>query len=198
MNKELASMKTAELTGAELDYWVAKAAGISLKRFKDGGSGNYYWCHDWMENDLPEWAPSKLWSQGGPIIEREGINLSKESIPGFYTWMAQTTCDGPCYVMSGETALIAAMRAYVASVFGEEVPDELTSTGKNKESEREITTAKSVKRIYFNANAVIIQLFPSFDVDGNPCFGRAISISCIDQDMLPALRDEAAKMMRTP
>ena len=73
-------------------------------------------------------APSTNWRQGGPIIEREGVNLSKQT-SGIQAWEAW-----PDYGMSdelaqcGPTPLIAAMRAYAVSKLGDEVdiPEELT------------------------------------------------------------------------
>jgi len=61
-------------------------------------------------------SPSTDWAVGGPIIERAGINLLE--LGG--AWVARASTDG---IWSGETPLIAAMRAYVASVLGDEVPD---------------------------------------------------------------------------
>lgn len=90
-------IKTSELTGAALDWAVAKCEGIRKPDLVGGfdGIGNY----------SEPWEPSTNWSQGGPIIEREA---------------AQYECFGP-------TPLIAAMRCYVASKLGDEVeiPDEL-------------------------------------------------------------------------
>ena len=66
---------------------------------------------------LSEYAPSTDWAQGGPIIEREGIDV----MPMFHFkptgWQAQVP--GTCY--SGPTPLIAAMRCFVASKLGDEV-----------------------------------------------------------------------------
>jgi hypothetical protein len=68
------------------------------------------------------WQPSTDWSQGGPIIEREGVSLEYSAQPE--KWCACIMADQEVY---GPTALIAAMRCYVASKLGDEVevPDEL-------------------------------------------------------------------------
>lgn len=79
---------------------------------------------------------SEQWSQGGPIIEREGIEINVRNwspspgcrLPGKYEWSARL-----CFVRQteckqfGPTPLIAAMRCYVASKLGDEVdiPEEL-------------------------------------------------------------------------
>lgn len=67
--------------------------------------------------DIPDYSTD--WSQGGPIIEREGIDLMKV---GVKQWRADC---GPARY--GPTPLIAAMRCYVASKLGDEVeiPSEL-------------------------------------------------------------------------
>jgi len=97
-------MRTSELQGAALDWAVAKAMG----EYKPTAVPNY----------------STDWSQGGPIIEREGFGVFKYSSGP--EWTARTTDYPPKYV-KGPTPLIAAMRCYVASKLGGEVevPDEL-------------------------------------------------------------------------
>lgn len=135
------SKKVSELSGDELDYWVAKA---------EVEAGHFTFNAD--EHDKPlitingngacstvfgiakphhygprrgsgcgDFTPSMNWLWCGPIIERERIHLSDD-----YTgeWEATWFDDHPytracaCF---GSTPLIAAMRAYVASVYGEEL-----------------------------------------------------------------------------
>ena len=66
------------------------------------------------------------WAHGGPIIERERISTNPaegaddEGQPGWKGWVSfpnEPSAVGPMY---GITILIAAMRAYVASKFGDE------------------------------------------------------------------------------
>jgi hypothetical protein len=116
-------MKVSDLEGALLDYWVAKAAG--LHPIPNEPRGFFYWiddgaaCSGW-------WSPSTIWSQGGPLIEREQITIIDCAIK----WVAMVRqtwgWDGPWskFEAAGPTPLVAAMRAYVASKYGEEVPDE--------------------------------------------------------------------------
>lgn len=126
-------MKASELTGAALDYMVAKCEGF--EPFTDGIS----WIidHAGTYQQLPRYSTD--WAQGGPIIEREGINLFKhnklsESQPD--TWCAHKVVPRPnlegsfnscALALDGPTPLIAAMRCFVASRFGDEVdvPEEL-------------------------------------------------------------------------
>jgi len=117
-------MKTSELTGAALDWAVAKCESWPMDIWYD---------EDQMpmirDDEVPEWKPSTDWSQGGPIIEREWIevvpwpNESDEN----ERWQA-TQHDLPSRIYcSGPTPLVAAMRCYVASKMGNEVevPEEL-------------------------------------------------------------------------
>lgn len=117
-------MKTAELSGVLLDYWVARAEGGKVK-FSDDGS--------FAIKSGGRFEPSTRWAHGGPVIERECIHLEK--FPGgdeYPEWLAFEQSDGwgeppedSPRRQYGDTALIAAMRAYVASKFGAEVPDDV-------------------------------------------------------------------------
>ena len=96
-------VKTSELTGAALDW----AVHIALH-----GSCEGYAEHEYSTN----------WTQGGPIIEREKIQIKEN---GHGHWFAKKFIkDG---WVRGPTPLIAAMRCYVASRLGDEVeiPEEL-------------------------------------------------------------------------
>lgn len=118
-------VKTSELTGAALDWMVAKCEH-AIKRHKYGSpcfnpNTKRVYETEGLRQIGVNFAPSTNWSQGGPIIEREGISVGKCD-----QWGAFATPDTE-EGMQGPTILIAAMRCYVASKFGEEVeiPDEL-------------------------------------------------------------------------
>ena len=121
-------MKTSELAGAELDYWVAKAEGHEatfnehrcvVHTRADGLSLGQQGA-GWVFN------PSTYWRLGGPIIEREGIGLLQIGVgdatekwsANFEYWHEDR--DDP---WTGPTALVAAMRAFVGSKFGVEIED---------------------------------------------------------------------------
>ena len=117
-------MKTAELTGAALDWAVAKCEGLEIY-FDDG-----FVCLVGQPFDTAWrcWNPSTDWAQGGPIIERERISIT----PDVGCWNAHYHDnlfeeDGSDCFQIGTTPLIAAMRCYVASKLGDEVelPEEL-------------------------------------------------------------------------
>ena len=114
-------MKVSELEGPTLDYWVAKACGWLEE---NGLNFEEMTPQFWEENLVSDmFAPSTRWEDGGPIIERERIMLYPEH--GTTTWKAYWSYDGPESETpaKGPTALIAAMRCFVASKFGEKVPD---------------------------------------------------------------------------
>jgi hypothetical protein len=106
--------KVAELEGALLDAAVAKATGD-------------VWQHSHLYRADMQNAPySTEWECGGPIIERERIELLQMHTPREPAlWMASPVISMQEGEISsdwhGPTPLIAAMRAYVASKFGEEV-----------------------------------------------------------------------------
>jgi hypothetical protein len=131
MNKK----PVAELEGAKLDYWVARALGYdSIWKVPDELCGSR---EGWdYVSETSDWNPSENWYQGGPIIEREHIGLyqceywpSPDSPSRQSGWAA--AIDGsPNYGTSfdhefyGQTPLIAAMKAFVASKFGDFVDAE--------------------------------------------------------------------------
>lgn len=103
-------MKTSELEGQDLDL-VVHGLLYPNDPIKKGCTAPPY---------------SYDWAFGGPIIERECIELTK----GYGIWSSQIRS---AYVdewieAEGATPLIAAMRCYVASKLGDEVeiPEELT------------------------------------------------------------------------
>lgn len=108
-------MKTNELTGAALDWAVAKCEVYPMGIWYDEDEMPMV-----REDETPEYKPSTDWTQGGAIIERERISLLDQ---GGDCWLA--TCVWT--EMFGDTHLIAAMRSYVGSKLGDEVqiPEEL-------------------------------------------------------------------------
>jgi hypothetical protein len=118
-------MRTNKLTGAALDWAVAKCEGATDEWHTDKP---FFWegvpCVREAGHDV-EYTPSTDWAQGGPIIEREGIDLQYQG--GDTDKWAADMFGAECSVY-GDTPLIAAMRCYVASKLGDEVePEELTA-----------------------------------------------------------------------
>ena len=112
-------MKTSELIGTKLDWAVAKCEPNMLDLYYSDDNEPLF-----LE-EAPDyhqaWEPSSNWAQGGPIIERERLDVY-----GFdgENWCANDNLRATQY---GPTPLIAAMRCYVASKLGEivELPEEL-------------------------------------------------------------------------
>ena len=128
----MALVKTSELTGAVLDWAVAECEGKNPNT-EYTKPCEYGLFPSWREGD--GFGPliqnySTDWAQGGPIIEREGIDCRKV---GPSEWEPRTLWCGlkrhndVILNMQGPTPLIAAMRCYVASKLGDEVdvPGEL-------------------------------------------------------------------------
>ena len=111
-------IKTKDLTGTALDWAVAKCEGHKVEPLPG-----------LSVHSSASWSMySTDWSQGGPIIEREGISTVQEGDAA--DWVASMydhKADDWHPHTLGETPLIAAMRCYVASKLGDEVeiPNEL-------------------------------------------------------------------------
>lgn len=120
--------KVSELTGAMLDAAVAQALGWLVVE-------DAFWGSAWRDaagkdvgtKPASAFHPSTEWIHGGPIIEREGLDLEfhDELLHGTSErwWEAyRRSTDGSgskCF--TGPTPLIAAMRAFVEDRFGDEV-----------------------------------------------------------------------------
>jgi hypothetical protein len=135
-------MKVSELIGVDLDWWVAKVEGVIVSRERvccgRGEQSSYDEppeCCAQPDEVLAiedgmfpcnEWAPSRNWSQGGPIFEREGFGICKfyeptdGPIPEGNEWCALWRDDSKR--ADGPTPLIAGMRLFVMSKYGDEVP----------------------------------------------------------------------------
>lgn len=142
-------IKTSELSGVALDWAAAKAIdwiepiyGIGAIRYIQE---DQYLAMTEPDPDEPDertdsahfvyehtWSPSRIWSQGGPLIERFSVTLGKRTDcpPGPRQWDAfidTKFCPSATYVNFGSSPLIAACRAIVSAKLGDEVdvPDEL-------------------------------------------------------------------------
>ena len=125
--------KTSELTGVALDWAVAKCEGATDFWFDTVAT---HWVkldgkdralrYGWAQSYLP----STDWAQGGPIIERENIGVTPMTVTvgddrGKRKWFANH--EDKTDFQDGPTALVAAMRCYVATKLGDtvDVPDSL-------------------------------------------------------------------------
>lgn len=120
----MANHRTAELSGPLLDAAVAKAqkhSGIAIREahcyvnwhVRDGlGAGDAF-------------SPSSAWGCGGPILQSAGVNVLYSPARG---WRAGFEAPGEsdfrgrmAHEETGDTPLVASMRAYVARELGESV-----------------------------------------------------------------------------
>lgn len=115
-------VKTDELSGAALDWAVAKCEGQQV-----------YIAHNHtmtgvciLDVDGPrDFCPSRDWAQGGPIIEREKISIRQwTNVPVVHAYMPQ---DGVQWSEDAQSPLIAAMRCFCYSRLGAvvDIPEEL-------------------------------------------------------------------------
>ena len=113
-------VKTTELTGAHLDWAVAKC--LNEHRY-------WYGVLPGKAELVKHWSPSTTPSQSVPIIEREKLGTVYNRLT------EEWACEHPDgnamtqrrLISFGPTVLISAMRCYVMSKPGDEVevPDEL-------------------------------------------------------------------------
>ena len=118
--------KVSELEGALLDAAVGKADGRPWRYSEGRGRwlcprkdsvGRTTWVN---QDDTGRPSPSTNWAIGGPIIERERIVFDEydEDEGEWYAFVSGRKLE--CAAM-GFTMLVAGMRCYVTSKFGEEV-----------------------------------------------------------------------------
>ena len=115
--------KTSELTGAALDWAVAKCEGRSEPEVVNNFAVAWYtWGNTHYSTD---------WAQGGPIIEREKMDfkwVTATQCRACYEWLDEDFHEG-----HGPTPLIAAMRCYCCAKLGDEIdiPEELCQQQSN-------------------------------------------------------------------
>ncbi len=112
MNRKIkSSLDVNILSAADLDRYVADVLGIDIIYDGDKHLVTYV-----AHQKLPprQWAPSKFWSQAGPLIEQMKIDLNWE-------WEEEnkwTASIEPHINTRGKNVLEAAMRAVVATKYG--------------------------------------------------------------------------------
>ena len=110
--------KVAELEGALLDAAVALADGHDVRLVGNGGPEVSFWAVG-RRKRCNQYATD--WEHGGRIIERERIGIEFQPRDGVWVAFCFSYIDGILLEQLGPTLLIAAMRAYVAAKFGDEV-----------------------------------------------------------------------------
>jgi len=114
-------MRTADLTGAQLDYHTARAEGVPAADLELRANGTL--CVQYLRG-----TPGKIvavqvldystnWALSGPLLEKHRFSYIGEVAR--LEWCANTeTARG-----EGDTPLIAICRAVVRAAFGDEVGD---------------------------------------------------------------------------
>jgi transcriptional regulator with XRE-family HTH domain len=113
--------KVADLVGRQLDYWVARAEGLSPE-FLESGPVIYVAG----EGQQPVAAYCTDWACGEPIMERVGMHLMPiaagatfDGIPRPKGWIARpAACSGAAW---GRSMLEAGMRAHLMAEIGDHI-----------------------------------------------------------------------------
>ncbi len=121
-------IKVSEATPSQINYLVAKIEGVKFTLAQVYGLWSVV-----IEYNYRLYEPATDWSQGGPIIEEEGISLTSYLDEEDPYWIGSVECQyknfnaTAYYEEYGPTPLIAAMRCYVTSKLGDtvDVPEEL-------------------------------------------------------------------------
>lgn len=118
---EMVQISLADCTPEQANYLVALQEGWIVS--------DTLWLSDPADQKigmpLSDWQPTAEWSQGGPIVEREGMATRKDSAFHEPIWV----CDYQGLSISGSTLLLAAMRCFLMVKLGSisaEVPDILS------------------------------------------------------------------------
>lgn len=107
--------KTSELTGAALDWAVAKAIKVSVKILPIDNEAGKHQVQKCGFIEEP-WWPSFDWSQCGPLIAEYLQKFEKYGSGDFFA-----DCGGRETCYSAPTPQIAICRAVVAAKLGDEV-----------------------------------------------------------------------------
>lgn len=130
------TIKVSEATELQLDWLVAKCVNPAHGMVRTHQDNKDQW-HVTLHGERGNYAPSTDWAVGGPIIERE-VDTIERRVGYFYVNrfkrhkdrvnpdFSTTPGDRNAWA-TGPTMLIAGLRCYVASKFGDtaEVPEEL-------------------------------------------------------------------------
>lgn len=145
---QMIEVKTAELTGAALDWAVAQVSDVPVFQMGENWPGNSavneaarlgpVVIMDLLGRLRFEsgscfvaWSPSTDWSQGGPLIQHSLVEFTVEHRTLIFAFVADENgmpvLHEEVYGCLGETYLIAACRAIVLTRLGDtvQIPAEL-------------------------------------------------------------------------
>jgi hypothetical protein len=113
-------MQVANLKGQLLDYWVGRANGSDPHLLPGSENKRLVINDSSAQYGFRLYEPTRDWSLAGPIIESEKISMVWSGT----AWTARKSEGVQTSSISEESPLIAAMRCFVASKFGDSVPDQ--------------------------------------------------------------------------
>lgn len=119
-------IRTADLTGAQLDYHTARAQGIPAERLeiRRVPRTDLLICVErpvagsWRAVNARPYSTD--WRLAGALLEQHGIDLTRGATKG---WLALLAAAPHLYVLQGPTPQVAICRAVVRATFGEEVEE---------------------------------------------------------------------------
>ncbi|GGD63258.1 phage protein NinX family protein [Caballeronia grimmiae] len=114
-------MNVAQLSGAQLDYWVAKAEGLEAQVKHACGMD---WCQvDVQYAGFIQYQPSENWHIAAPIMERQKyVVYPMPRVDGKLEWLAEAGLNPIFHGMfTDESPKVAICRLRVAEAFGHEV-----------------------------------------------------------------------------
>lgn len=123
-------LKTSELTGAQLDYYVARAEGVPAEdlffhRAPYTGevvcASRHVRAGVFVQPREHVLRYSTDWAQGGLLIEKHGMTVRPPET--FVPWEAHVWRDSYWYAGAGATPLQAICRTVVRAAFGDEVEE---------------------------------------------------------------------------
>ncbi len=107
-------MNVKRLDGRQLNYWVARSAGLKLSdQYQQPGTRHDPESGVWHPHT---YNPANDWSQGGAIVSGEWYSIEDVLVEWFGP-------EWPHVPAVAENPLKWFMRAYVATQFGDEVED---------------------------------------------------------------------------
>lgn len=119
-------MKTAQLEGTSLDYWVARGLHDFIREihFTDGGQTLAIRGNDRGRAWDGRFLPSTSWEAASVVLERACKLEMNDHGRGEVVCMARFGADGGQVEGRGPSLRIALLRAYLQHAFGDEVDDE--------------------------------------------------------------------------
>jgi len=119
----------AQAKGNVLDFLVAMCqepedGKITVTRREDQIGHPLQRETSYQSYKYERWSPSRIWAQGGPIIDKmmfNGLQLMQPVVVPTIEHACRASLNNPNAFYFGSTPLIAAMRCYAGSKLGTEV-----------------------------------------------------------------------------